>query len=91
VRLPAELGTLASLTSLQLSGCPLALPYSTLYKKDPLLLVALHNEALSALDLSECGLEAFPLQVCGWVEGCVGGWEGCGWLGGGVRGRGVGG
>jgi hypothetical protein len=45
---------------LQADGCPLAPPLNSLYAKDPLLLVRLHDTRLQALDLSEIGLEEVP-------------------------------
>ena len=55
--MPPEAGALArSLSDLQADGCPLAPPFDALYRRDPLLLVAVHYQGATALDLSEvCG------------------------------------
>jgi hypothetical protein len=53
---PQEIGALSRLEGLQLEGCPLAAPLGALYRKDPLLLVAVHNPRTSELDLSEVGI-----------------------------------
>jgi hypothetical protein len=52
---PAGFGALRRLQALQLEGCPLPAPWDALYKKDPLLLVALNNSACTALDISDVG------------------------------------
>jgi Leucine-rich repeat (LRR) protein len=58
--IPRGFGELRALEGLQAEGCPLAQPYAALYAKKPLLLVALHDTSLLALDLSDCGLTAVP-------------------------------
>jgi hypothetical protein len=50
---PPGIGALCHLEGLQLEGCPLAPPLDALARKDPLLIVALHNARTTALDLSE--------------------------------------
>eukprot|EP00882_Tetradesmus_deserticola_P030837 GHRQ01034809.1.p4 GENE.GHRQ01034809.1~~GHRQ01034809.1.p4 ORF type:complete len:102 (-),score=44.51 GHRQ01034809.1:93-398(-) len=57
---PVAIGELRMLEGLQTEGCPLAPPLSSLYAKDPLMLVRLHDTQLQALDLSEAGLEEVP-------------------------------
>ena len=54
--LPHAVGALAQLEALQLEGCPLQAPLDLLYAHDPLLLVALHDERRTELDLSHVGL-----------------------------------
>lgn len=58
--MPFAIGELRLLEGLQADGCPLAAPLASLYAKDPLLLVRLHDTQLQALDLSEAGLEEVP-------------------------------
>jgi Leucine-rich repeat (LRR) protein len=58
--LPLSIGELHQLEGLQADGCPLVAPLNSLYAKDPLLLVKLHDTRLQALDLSEAGLEEVP-------------------------------
>lgn len=48
---------------LQADGCPLVFPYSNLYAKDPLLLVALHDRERLSVDLSDCGLHEVPKDL----------------------------
>ncbi|GLI66638.1 hypothetical protein VaNZ11_010474 [Volvox africanus] len=57
---PEGLGELRRLEGLQLEGCPLPEPAATLYAANPLLLVQVHNTALTSLDLSGLGLEKIP-------------------------------
>lgn len=53
---PPEAGTLAAtLQDLQADGCPLAPPFDALYRRNPLLLAAIHNKDAAELDLSEVG------------------------------------
>lgn len=51
--MPPAFGALTRLEGLQAEGCPLAPPLDALYKKDPLLLVAVHAGGTTALDLSD--------------------------------------
>lgn len=60
---PEGLGVLRQLEGLQADGCHLQAPFNTLYDKDPLLLVKLHDTQLSTLDLSDAGLEVVPEQL----------------------------
>lgn len=60
---PRGLGELRDLEGLQADGCPLAIPYSNLYSKDPLLLVALHDRERLSIDLSDCGLNEVPRDL----------------------------
>lgn len=57
------LGELRGLESLQLSGCPLSPPLDRVYAKSPLLLVALHDSRLLALDLADAGLDRLPAAL----------------------------
>ncbi|GFR44942.1 hypothetical protein Agub_g6030, partial [Astrephomene gubernaculifera] len=57
---PEGLGELRRLEGLQLEGCSLPQPHATLYEANPLLLVQIHNTALTSLDLSGLGLEQIP-------------------------------
>ncbi|GLC42496.1 hypothetical protein PLESTF_000760700 [Pleodorina starrii] len=57
---PEGLGELRRLEGLQLEGCPLPQPAATLYAANPLLLVQVHNTALTSLDLSGLGLDKIP-------------------------------
>lgn len=60
---PRGLGELRDLEGLQADGCPLVPPYASIYAKNPLLLVALHDRERLALDLSDCGLDAVPTDL----------------------------
>lgn len=60
---PPEVGELRLLEDLQVDGCPLVSPYDMLYRKDPLLVIAIHDTQLQSLDISETGLEEVPSQV----------------------------
>lgn len=60
---PDGLGELRQLEGLQADGCQLASPFASLYTKDPLLLVKLHDTQLPSLDLSDVGLEEVPQQM----------------------------
>lgn len=60
---PRGLGELRDLEGLQADGCPLAAPYSTLYAKNPLLLVALHDRERLAVDFTDCGLDSVPADL----------------------------
>jgi Leucine-rich repeat (LRR) protein len=59
-RFPRGLGELRQLEGLQADGCELVAPYSSLYAKNPLLLVALHDREALSVDLSDCKLDAVP-------------------------------
>lgn len=56
-------GELRQLEGLQADGCPLTAPFASIYTKDPLLLVKLHDTQLLSLDLADVGLEEVPQQV----------------------------
>lgn len=60
---PKGLGELRRLDGLQADGCPLTPILATLYAKDPLLLVKVHDTQLLSLDLSDAGLDEVPQQV----------------------------
>ncbi|KAG2436697.1 hypothetical protein HXX76_006225 [Chlamydomonas incerta] len=57
---PEGVGEMLRLEGLQLEGCPLPPTEATLYGANPLLLVQVHNTALTSLDLSGLGLEKVP-------------------------------
>lgn len=57
---PRGLGELRHLEGLQADGCDLVAPYASLYTKNPLLLVALHDREALSVDLSDCKLDAVP-------------------------------
>lgn len=52
---PPALGALTNLEALQADGNALAPPLDLLYRRDPLLLVALSNASTRSLDLSDVG------------------------------------
>lgn len=58
--IPPSMGDLMNLEGLQLEGNRLQAPFDALYKKNPLLLVQVHNENTTELDMSDCKLAALP-------------------------------
>lgn len=68
---PPGIGNLRKLEGLQMEGCPLAEPLASLYRSVPLLLVQVHNPALTSLDLSGLGLaEVSRACACAHGGGC---------------------
>eukprot|EP00198_Chlamydomonas_reinhardtii_P010055 XP_001699392.1 predicted protein [Chlamydomonas reinhardtii] len=59
-RLAEGVGEMRRLEGLQLEGCPLPPTEAALYAANPLLLVQVHNTALTSLDLSGLGLDKVP-------------------------------
>jgi len=61
--LPPDIGKLRHLEGLQVEGNQFEEPLRSLYRANPLLLVQVHNTALTSLDLSGIGLTCFPTQL----------------------------
>jgi Leucine-rich repeat (LRR) protein len=57
------LGELRQLEALQAEGCQLVQPFASMYAKDPLMLVKVHDVLNQTLDLSELELEQVPSQI----------------------------
>jgi len=62
-RFPVGLGELRQLEALQAEGCQLVQPFASMYAKDPLMLVKVHDVLNQTLDLSELELEQVPPQL----------------------------